>query len=270
MFANNNLPLESGLLMNIGAAYLGLNKPYHAINFLERARQIYQGDRSSPINAMIGLNLSSCYLLVGEYTSTEQNLSAALTQAQNINNKHFQMMGLINYASLHQQKKDYEQCIVFCDRVLSQEEVIPFAHIMALGMKTISLFKQKKLAQSQETLQQASILITETKRQVASAEGHPLAVGLDLLSVYFNCVGHLMTLNKSDSVDYIQNVGIPYFIDAENNMISSGIPGSFKAIELCDELEAHFIKKRAITKANTIAAISRNIMRNVFMRELEL
>jgi len=74
-------------------------------------------------------------------------------------------------------------------------------------------------------------------------------------------VGHLMSLDNSDSVDYIQDVAIPF--------LRSGGISKFDAITLCEHLEAYYTKKRAKTKAQAIAAIIRDIYKEIFTVQVE-
>jgi len=77
-------------------------------------------------------------------------------------------------------------------------------------------------------------------------------------------VRHRMTINNKESVEYLEEIAIPYFIKQGGWYLTA-------AAYLCKILEAHYRKKGAARKADAIAIIQRDIYREMIYgpREVE-
>jgi len=94
---------------------------------------------------------------------------------------------------------------------------------------------------------------TEAKTLVT--EGKQLAVGEnEVFGVAFEAFGHIMNLNCDKSVDYLENIAIPCL---------RGTPQNHLALEICDNLEEHYRKKRLKIKTLAMAALRGEIYRDM-------
>jgi len=67
---------------------------------------------------------------------------------------------------------------------------------------------------------------------------------------------HLMTLNESQSIKYLETVALPFYRAHVGNFI-------FSALDTCDILESQYRKRGAARKADAIAIMQRNIYKGM-------
>ena len=233
------------LLVNLGVTHFGMGKPYNCIKLHERARREYGGDLNNPALRTIPANLAACYALVGEHNKAMEMFSIALTQAKLVNDKYLIGNLLSNISLLNIKMGDYQESINNCDEALAILQEGTFAYIVTLYQKGLALLKLKKLDECQK--------IVELGLSFQEVGGDEFAC------VNFNTLAHLMTINNNESANYIQNIAIPYF----RNM---GV-FKFRALDLCKELEQHYTKKRAPSKALSVAVIMRDIYEEIAFKE---
>ena len=89
-------------------------------------------------------------------------------------------------------------------------------------------------------------------------QGKDLSKGNEGFTIEFEAIGHLMSLKDKDSINYLENIAIPYCTSQGGEHIPT-------ALGICDTLESYYRKRGAINKANAIAAISRDIYKDMIM-----
>ena len=242
-------------LINLGQAYAALRKPCQAIIYLERAKiQFKDGafhNSHGHINAMLGV----CYGQIGEKSIARKMFETALVQAKSVNNEFTLGMTLSNMSFVSFTSGNYEEAISLCDqaRPYVEKDGVPYAVI--LTTKALCLLSLGELDKCREVVTLAKSVLERKinlKRSLADSKN---------IAIHLEAIGHLMTLDNSDSVKYILEVAIPQF--------RAGSVSKLTIIDLCNRLEAHFIKRRAKTKANGIAAVARDIYREMYWGEVE-
>jgi len=245
------------LFSNIGMAYIGIGKPYHAIVNLERARHEY--GRANKLGAHVGITLALAYTIVGELYKAKKLFDASLINARTENNNTTICINLTYMSLLSMKKGNYEECISLCDQVLAQcQEDSAQTVAAAIGQKnTIQctaifnkcncFFKMKDYAKCQELI----------------ANGRLLANGDKKFTIGFNALECLVNIDDADSVKYLEDVAIPHYKAGDGS-------DKVMALELCKEMEAHYKKKKAKTKASAFTAIARDIYEDMFLGEIEL
>jgi len=244
-------------LINISHTYIFLGKPLQAIRYAERAKAHVRSDITMMTSAVIENNLGTCYSHVGEYRKASESLELSIAQSKSVNANDLTGEVLTNKARLKLMMRMYEECINLCDQALIYlENEHKGLYVGTLLTKADCLCEMKRYDECRELLVCARAMIEEGNSDVLME-----ATNDDERIITINAISHLMTLDNSDSVSYIQDVAIPHF--------RAGGLSKFGALHYCDQLEAHFIKKRAKTKANAIAAISRDIYKEIYHGEIE-
>jgi len=246
----------TSVLISIGQAYNALGKPYKAIIYFERAKAQSKGDLTDISVGFIMQSLARCYMIIGEYATAEKYLEPALARALSVNAEFDIGLVLSDKAKLSFKKGEYEECLDLYDQSLKHHEQHKGIYLSTLIAKAIDLFKMKKYDKSQEAIERGKAILNEEEhggiRSVAES---------DTQEITLNAVGHLLTLDNDTSVEYIKDVAIPY-------LRANGYT-NYEALFFCSQLEAHYTKKRAKTKANAMAAIARDIYRERYESEIE-
>ena len=259
----DNLNQDAAVLTaDIGAQYLRLGRPYNAMIYLERAYKESYGNNANNVRAKISNALAITYTCLGEYDKAKKIFDESIGQAKSVNDN-VQIGSILSSIGLHKIKSgSYKDGIGLCDQALHYMQSSDFLNNVYVGNKgfsnnphtTIVLFnkglgllKMKEYAKCQEVL----------------AQGKALAEGDKKASIMFDTLMHFTTLNENESQKYIENVAIPFFRAGDGF-------DKFMILDLCKDLEAHYKKKRAKTKALAIAAIARDIYEEMFIGEIEI
>jgi len=246
---------DTSALFNLGQAYCAMNKPCQSIIYMERAKALFQGGPSHITVGHMNTVLAMCYKNIGEYSIARKLYESALAQARSVNNESTIGMTLTNMSALSLAKGDYEEGISLCDQAEIYVKQNSVAYANSLAIKAMCLLSLAKLDKCREVLTLATTMLEEANQGALT-----ILIGSKDVALHLEAIGHLTTLDNSDSVKYILDVAIPH--------LRAGGMTKFNAIGLCNRLEAHFIKRRAKTKANAVAAIARDIYREVFLEEV--
>jgi len=235
---------DASVLSNLGTAYLGLCKPYHCIMYLERVLNEYHIDHIHLDKPRTNAMLASAYAHVGEYSKAKELFDISLVQAKSI--KHDALTGviLVNMSYLSCYIGNYEEAVALCDEGLMYAKNSDI-ECLILYRKGIGHFKLKELDKCKQVIERGRVLSKDSER----------------FTTFFNALEHLMNLNDSKSIKYIEEVAIPFFSTSDN-------VDKFTALDLCRELEAYYIKKRTKTKAWAVAATIRSIYEDIFFGEI--
>ena len=239
---NDKVKLEAHILRAIGVCYVNLGKVTQAILFLERAKAKNTLGLANPFAQTIDYALASIYLAAGDYGKAKKLIDMSLTSAKNIGDEYYMGLAISNSALLYKKLGDYERALKLYDQALKYNKDKTIHYATALNNKMNCLRKMKEFAQCEELLKEAV----------------PLAEGNEELTISFETQRHYLSKDDNDSIDYLENTALPYYRNAGGLM-------KFAALDLCDELEEHYKKRKAKTKANAIAAVARDILKELFM-----
>ena len=243
------------LFSNIGMAYIGIGKPYHAIINLERARNEYR--RTNKTSAHVGITLALAYTIVGELYKAKKIFDASLINARTANDIMTICINLTYMSLLSMKKGNYEECISLCDQVLAYcQEDSAHSVGVAIGQKNIiqctaifnkcnSFYKMKDYAKCQELIADGRLLANSDKK----------------FTVGFNALECLINIDNASSIKYLEEVAIPHYKAGDGS-------DKIMALELCKEMEAHYKKKKAKTKAAAYTTIARDIYEDMFLGEI--
>ena len=234
---------------NIGSAYLNLGKPWQAIVYYEKAIAESNNDRTHVAMSLIWSNLGRSYLAVQDYDKAKNLLDMSHMHSKRINDVPMIVYSLSLLGMYYNNRKEYEDALRCCNQALDlcQKKTPFFFHIICT--KALILYKMKDFSQCKDVVEQGKALALAKKD--------------DLMLMTVETISHLLTLSDNNSIDYLEKIAIPY-LKAHNGA------SKLDALDFCEILEKHYVKKRSIKKAQAIAAISRDIYKDLFTGTVEL
>lgn len=235
----------SGLILNIARRYYEIGRLLHAQMYLEQGRKEYNkqfGDDMVSIFAIqfddLQANLYGC---IGEHSKAQKLYEKNFVKAKSLGNERHMAFALNNMGHLYMRAKKWGKAIDYFDQAHAYFKDMGAEYaITTLYQKTLCYFHLKELDQCQAMLE--AML--------------PLAADNEEFAIKIESIAHLMTMKDSESSEYIANVTIPYLLEKHN-------PSA--ALEFCELLEEYYQKKGALKKSLEIAAISRDIYRQMLI-----
>jgi len=240
------------ILMQVAHCCLMLGKYHHAIRYILHARVLYEGDRTNPVGYYFNDLLAQSYFAVGELKKAEDLFDISYKQAKLNNNKINQGGTLAGIAGINAQKGNYDAALKQYDTALQliqevMHEIIPNEkHLYIFPIFNKAILQAKLNIDNNETI----------------AQGRSVAEGDELYTVLLDAAYHIGNLSDTASENYLEDIAIPYMqqCDGQERLL---------LLTLCEELEAHYKKKKTKTKANNIATIVRTIYKNMFIWDME-
>ena len=224
-------------------SYYNIGKLGKAITYCELAKSQEQGNYVDSMGASLNVITCSCYLHAGEYEKAKKLLEVQIAQAKSIDDKYRYATGLMLMGLAHQWQKQYKESIMYFEQAF-QVGFNPLLPV-CLAFSADSLRHMKEHDKCRDVLAKA--------RKFVDGD----------IDAHIEAVDCLLTLEDSGSINKLERKLIPGARD-------SGVIGRGYALYLCNELEAHYKKKRTKTKANAIAAIARDIYRDMYEGDIEL
>jgi len=258
----SNIKPDGIILSNIGVLYLGLGRPYHAMKYLERALEESRSSHTHFYRSHISTALASLYTFMGEHTKAKELFDESLNYAVSSNNVVQRALAMSNLGLFYIKIGKYEEGVELCNQALEYMQDSGLTDKRLTTNKGFSSSPQYKIVLFNKGL--GLLKMKEfAKCQEVAAQGKALADGDEKASTMFDTLMHFTNLGDSSSEKHIENVAIPYFRagDGFDRLL---------AIDLCKDLETHYRKKRAMTKAFAIATIARDIYEEMFIGEIVL
>jgi len=232
---------ESDLFTYIGMIYLRMARIHFAIMYFEQARQAFGGDLTNPALASIETNLATGYIQIGEFEKGRVLVENALAHARRTNLTVGIGISYCNLAEIQRGKGDLDEAIRHVDNSLYQLKNMGAMYMIPLYYKTIYLYELKRTCEC----------LSLAKEGLALAK----ADGSELFILQFETQCHLATLKDPEAENFIENIAIPRLRELyELNY----------ALYYCEKLEEHYKKKKSGKKALTMAAIARDIYKEMF------
>jgi len=244
-----HLKADAGILYSIGANYLNACKPWHALIYFEQAKIKYDLGRAHPLMAQIDNGLAYAHMLVGEFGKAEQIYNEALAQAKRTNNPYEIGIAQAGISHFYHATGNHAKALEVLNQAMELFKDHPHYNLL-LPSKALLLLYMKDYARCKDALEQCRALTQVDENNAMIIE----------------MTGHMLTIDKSESADYLMNIVIPHFRARNNTTIAS----LYQALACCDFIEAHYRKNRKIKKANEIAVIGRDIFKEMYHGELDL
>jgi len=230
------------LLTNISICYSRIGRMHNAVLYLERAKQAFDGDLTNPLGPVIDINLATCYEKIGELSKAKSMTNESLVHARRVN--HETGIGVCYHilANIEAKKRDFAAAIKLYEQSFNHCKADISLQLQSVYDKTCCLYEAKNYSAFEK----------------AAIQGQALAKDSEYFTLLFESCLHLLTLKDGESEYFIESTTIP--------TLSKRINPTF-ALFFCDKLEEHYKKKKSIKKALTIAAITRDIYKEMFTSE---
>ena len=244
-------PPHARILEQITHVSLLLEKWHHAIQYAQHARILYEGDRTNPRGGYLTGYLATSYLATMEYGKAEVLFEKSYNEAMLTGDDLSVGIALINMAEINTKRGNFDKAKEHFDLGLKKmlpsvlSEIIPFMkNIYVMASFSMALAKTKMGKDNSDII----------------AAARPYANGNETLQTVLDAAQYLTKLGDPVAEKYIETVAIPHLMQC------TGQEKSLRLV-LCRELEAHYKKKKAKTKANNMAALIRDIYEEMFMGE---
>jgi len=244
--SDNALRPDIQLVFIIGNTYLVNGIPIMAMTYLERFIREYEGDITLPIMDHACNSLGVCYITLGYYENAKNLFQSSLVRARSYGNQKHLGLLLSNLGLISSRMGDYEAGIKFIDEALPYLQISETRrdlHINALLIKARCLAMQNKRKRCEEILTQCRGL---TKKE----EYNKFTVMIE--AAYYR----LIAPKDDEAIEYLESVALPYYMDL-------GIFHIISVLEICGTLEALYLKRGAVRKADAIVRISRDVYRGI-------
>jgi len=244
---SNFIATDKGTYITIGWAYYNLGKPFHAMVYLERAKIEYSSNPASKAIPVLNRNLADCYMMISELKKAKSIHEKSLMQSRLANDRTNISFTLSRLSLVNEKMGDFGVALAHIDEALEilntdNREAYKPVYVDFIYYKTRYLRKLKQYDQCKKLIEEGKAL--------------PGCDELDTIS--FEAEKCLMNLKDTKSLDYIENVVIPYYRD--DCLYDS-------ALEYCKILEDHYVKQRSKMKALSITAVAKDILQRMLFNE---
>ena len=244
------LPADANLYLNIGIMYTHLGKPNLVVNYLERARLLYDYGRTHAIGPYIDNTLALSYLSLGQYGKAKKLLHKCLTAAKSIGNAFAIGTATGNLGNAYALEGDVKTGLKLIEQGMEYLNEHEETYRQSLYIKAGYLIIMKKYNEAKDAIEHGKLLYKDDDM---------FAIGFEALE----CVLRLQSSQKDNvAAEYIGNVAIPHFRYAE-------LSYRHTTLWLCDMLEAYYKKHRNTKMAMATAAVIRDIYKEMFIGDVE-
>jgi len=255
----DDVKTDASVYNAIGSAYFLLGQPHLAIIYLERAMMLYQGSPTNIKGIAIAYTIGRCYSLMRRENEAETIYMTTLVQAKSIKNRQYIVMLTNSLAITYINTNRAGEAMYLINEIIVHEESDEYKNWLhveggvsnsngCLVTKASCLLHLKKYAECEKWMKQISDKIESDNTAIMMLEAIAHRV-------------KLATQKSSESADYIEKTLIPHYRNQ----------GFLKvyALELCEELEAHYTKARKTKKAIDIALVTRDIYKEILFGDGE-
>lgn len=250
--SNNDLKPDMMIFTSLGHGYYELGKPARAISYFERAIAGFGNNRTNKELLVTKLELSKCYMFMGELDKAKKLVASALDQTQSISSEdyhYYYVFALTSISRINLASGRAEEGLKFAKQAIENLASIKNSYFYTrispevYIAKALCLLETKRILDYKNIVEQGIAMVKERDRQ-------------DKYTVIFEALANLTTLRDSSSIDYIENIAIPHLRACGETSAND------MALTLCEKLEAHYRKRGADKKANAIAVVSRDIYKD--------
>jgi len=235
------LEKDVGLHLNLAMCYGKLGKYALAISTMEKETQEFDYNKTGVMRAYFNGTLAINYVRIGQVARAKQLLEHSLPEAMSINHSFFIYMSLHNYGCACYEAKEYKEAIEYFDRAFEVYKTVDNHYFENTYYKILCLISDKKKSRAKPLLSKAMSLAEEN----------------EFYSIAFESLSRLLTITQDESIDFIEQKTIPYFIEKH---------AYYKALSYCELLESIFKKRgkgykiRTLEMSSTVRDIIGNIM----------
>lgn len=237
------------LYYNMAACYTQIEIPNRAIVFLNNIRDEHREKRITAFNLGLDIGLAANYIQVGNYRWAEEILNDCLVKARGIKGIYGELyvgLTLLRLGVLYRRTEEWEKSINFLEQALNHFEVNTEVYRWTLYLKIRCVIEAKEYTKAGKSIKQAKGLYKNNEEHL----------------VLFESLVHIMAISKSmtrvqeEAIEYIENVTIPYLINARD---------SIEAISCYKLLQRHCAKIGRLRKSIAFTEDICNIYERMFV-----
>lgn len=224
------------LFFNIAACFFEIGQPFHSLHCLDLIKNLNVDDITDETGLHIDNLIVAKYIRIGNLSEAQALSEKCLKRATITGNKTYTGLSLHNFGCIVKEKQDYDKAVEWFDKAFEYFSKNTAMYFENLYQKAFCFYKAKNIAKCKSILP------------------NPKTVKIDKYSILFEAL-RLMVGKKDDmALCYIENVAIPHLIK---------IHKKFKALDYCEILESYYKKMDKSKKAMHMAALSRDIYKEI-------
>ena len=209
------LEKDVALDFNLAMCYSMLGKYSLAVGTIEEVYDSFDYNKTGVMQAYLNSVLAINYVRVGQIKRAKRLLDKSISKAFDINSKVHIGAALHNYGCACKKAKEYKEAIDYFDQAFKYYEISDEPYLENMYWKIYCLLQLKETPK-------AKVLLHQTK---------PLVEGDAHLSLIFESLSHLITINDEASMDFIEKKTIPHLVEKYEY---------YRALDYCQVLENKF------------------------------
>jgi len=221
------------LYLNIATCLSILGYTANAIVFLEDIHEISKG-RTKSSKSIVNHMLANEHTRLGHLLKAKKLLDECYNEIMISDDKRLRGTLLISYGNLYRKLIDWNMALKYFDQALDCFDKGNTNYLSALYRKTLCYVEMKSSSACVELLVEGKKLSQESKKY----------------TILFESLEHQMTPNDEKSINYLETIALPYFLEMSAN---------HTALYYCEFLREHYEKKGLQKKTLQMTEIARTI-----------
>ncbi|MCL2197614.1 MAG: helix-turn-helix transcriptional regulator [Defluviitaleaceae bacterium] len=216
----NGLKVNFVLYYNIAYCYELMGRHARSIAFLEKIRELNYGGGKVLSKIVVDAFLALNFIKIGYLQGAKTLLDECAKQIPDDDPKYKHLI-LNNYGYMYRVAKNFYTAIKYLDMALDCSEKGSIDYLGNLYQKAWCLLELRNFNACKELVQEGMGLTTEST----------------IYSILFKSLHHLITLNETNSFEYVYGVTIPYLVEQKNNDV---------ALEYCNFVINYYTKRNTV------------------------
>jgi len=246
-YKGTKLQISPAIYLNTAKLYSDIGKLYYALLYCVKAKEILSYDSTNHISMDLAWFYATLLHKIGHISEAISEYNNAIARAKKINNtQSFKALVQAYYglSVCYNSRGDYKQGITYSEKVVENAAKVgdPRTKAQGLFQKAYCYMKLKQHEQCDRLIEEGLAIVQED----------------ELFVMLFKSLSCINNMKDSRSIDYLENVALPYF---------KGLSLYETSLLICNELEAHYKKNRSKIKALSMAAIARDIYQKILYPE---
>lgn len=230
---------NASLHLNIATCLSVLGFVVSSILFLEEdVRELYSSGRTTIPVGHIDSLIALGFIELGQLPKAKKLLEKCHKRAINTDDEALLGVVLHNFGYLYRRAGDWNMSMEYLKQALAHFREGSLEYLDSLYQKALCFIEMKGFSSCAELLE----------------EGKRISIGNKSYQVLFKSVECLLSPNDNKSIEYLDTVTIPYFLEIGENL---------KVLYYCEFLREHYEKKGIVKKAGQMSEIARKIYQDM-------
>ncbi|MCL2353672.1 MAG: tetratricopeptide repeat protein [Defluviitaleaceae bacterium] len=228
-------------VQNVASCYTELGLPNKALLLLRDARNFC--DRLDFFTVRIDTDMALNYARIGEFEESKKLITKTLARAEGFQNNFF--VGLVWYifGLVHKFAKNWDEAIESFEKALSYHDTNSIYHMW-------SYYYQIRCVIEKRDFIKAKTMINEM--ETLHGDNEEMEIPINYIT-HFKIISKGITTFRQESVDYVENVAIPYFLKRHYK---------YEAMRACELLIEHYKRARKTQESYRIMEMLLEIHRS--------